>query len=40
MKRALVILVIALWACIFLSDSASARGWFHAGFAIKWLNQS
>jgi hypothetical protein len=32
MKRALVILALSLWACIFLSDSASARYWVHGGF--------
>jgi hypothetical protein len=32
MKRALVILVLALWASIFLSDTASARWGYHAGF--------
>ena len=32
MKRALVILVLGLWACIFLlSDSASARYWVRGG---------
>jgi hypothetical protein len=32
MKKVLVILVLALWATIFLSDSASARWGYHAGF--------
>ena len=32
MKKVLVILVLALWATIFLSDSASARYWVRGGF--------
>jgi hypothetical protein len=31
MKKLLVILVFSLWACIFLSDSASARYWVRGG---------